>query len=387
MRKNWLNNYLAYTSDQESPEMFHLWTGLSVLAGCLGRNLWIDRGYDLLYPNMFVILVAPSGRCRKGGAIKIGAKFLNWVGAKMIMEKITPQALSQYMAAMIEIIDKQPRGESKAFIFAPELAVFLGKEASQNGLLALLTTLWDCPKLYEYRTKTAGTDILANVCLNILGASTPEWLVQGIPADAIGGGFTSRIMFVAQTETPRHTLKPKFSKEIEAWLIERLAEIMKLKGELEMSKGGEEFFQLWYSEREPPSDDRFLSFFEREHEHILKVAILLAASHGDLFHSNVISRECLQEAIILVDRLKSYMGLAYAGIGEHPSARGYDKIIEQIKRAGGEAEHSWLLRKNYYQFDKDGFKKVIELLEDTNRIKRRITRTGKTIYALMREEK
>lgn len=387
MRHNWLNNYLKYTEQHEAPEMFHLWTGISVLSGAVGRNLWIDRGYDNLCPNMFVILVAPSGRCRKGAAIKVGLKFMDLVGIKLIREKITPQALSQYMAALIEIIDKHPRGESKAFIFAPELAVFLGKEASQNGLLALLTTLWDCPRIYEYRTKTAGVDILANVCLNILGASTPEWLVQGIPADAIGGGFTSRIMFVAQTDTPRHCLKPNFSKELENWLATRLVEIMGLKGEVMMSKGGEEFFDMLYNEREPPSDDRFLSFFEREHDHIIKLAILLAASHGDLFQSNVISRECLQEAIMLVDRLKSYMSLAYAGIGEHPSARGYDKILEQIKRAGGEAEHSWLLRKNYYQFDKEGFKKVIELLEDTNRIKRRITRTGKTIYALMREEK
>ena len=399
--QSWMEQYLSYTSEQESPELFHLWVGLSCISAVLGRNVWLDRGYYMLYPNMYVVLVSPSGRCRKTTACDIGVDILRTVNfnlskeenkdgqTSVLMEKITPQALTQYLANQILVVDHKPEGQSKALIYASELSVFLGKEAAQTGMLALLTSLYGCPNVWEYHTKTQGKDYLFNVWLGILGATAPEWLVHGIPYDAIGGGLTARIIFVCQTETARKNPSPKVTngmRKLKDQLIGGLENIGKINGQLSLSHGAEELYSTWYTDRDIPNDERLASFYEREHDHMLKVAILLAASSGELFRSNVISSSTIQEAIMTIEKVKEYMSFAYSGIGEHDAAKGYDRIVRQILENGGEMEHSVLLRKNWYHWDSEGFKRVIDLLLETNRIRLRVAKTGKKTYSIVSEK-
>lgn len=351
---------------------------------------------------MYVVLVSPSGRCRKTTACDVGVSMLRMTtniheakelakqaGVNVIMEKITPQALTQYLADQILVVDKKPEGESKAMIYASELSVFLGKEAAQTGMLALLTSLYGCPDTWEYHTKTQGKDYLFNVWLGLLGATAPEWLVHGIPYDAIGGGLTARIIFVCQLETPRKNPSPKVTngmRKLKEELVRGLEMIAQIKGQVSLSQGAEELYASWYTEREVPADERLASFYEREHDHMLKVAMLLAAASGELFRSNVVGGSTIESAIGVVENVKKYMSQAYSGIGEHVAAKGYERVIQQMREMGGEAEHSVLLRRNWYHYDTESFKKVIDLLLDTNRIRRKPTKTGKMVYILVKEK-
>ena len=45
-----LVNYLKYTTEHESPEDFHAWVAMSLIAVTIGRNVWLDRGFYRLYP-------------------------------------------------------------------------------------------------------------------------------------------------------------------------------------------------------------------------------------------------------------------------------------------------------------------------------------------------
>ena len=58
------------------------------------------------------------------------------------------------------------------------------------------------------------------------------------------------------------------------------------------------------SEREDPDDYRMASFFEREHDHVLKLAMVLAASKGELFRSNVVNSERIRESIRMMEEVK-----------------------------------------------------------------------------------
>jgi hypothetical protein len=119
---------------------------------------------------------------------------------------------------------------------------------------------------------------------------------------------------------------------------------------------------------------------------MLKVAMLLAAASGELFRSNVVGGSTIESAIGVVENVKKYMSQAYSGIGEHVAAKGYERVIQQMREMGGEAEHSVLLRRNWYHYDTESFKKVIDLLLDTNRIRRKPTKTGKMVYILVKEK-
>jgi hypothetical protein len=58
---NWLKAYVEYASDKYCPPEFHLWTGLSVLAGACERKVWLSNRRVTYYPNLFVMLTTYPG--------------------------------------------------------------------------------------------------------------------------------------------------------------------------------------------------------------------------------------------------------------------------------------------------------------------------------------
>ena len=79
-------------------------------------------------------------------------------------------------------------------IFSKELTVFIGYKNSQ--FLADLTDLYDCADIWAYRTKNSGEYEVTGAWLNLLAATTPEQIQAALPAEAIGGGFASRVLFI-----------------------------------------------------------------------------------------------------------------------------------------------------------------------------------------------
>ena len=63
---DWLTTYTEYTSEQESPALFHLWVGTSVIASAMERRCYINRGYYTLYPNLYIVLIGESAPCHVG---------------------------------------------------------------------------------------------------------------------------------------------------------------------------------------------------------------------------------------------------------------------------------------------------------------------------------
>ena len=90
---DWLEGFLKFTFNSEPPRMFRLWTAISVVAACLQRKCVLHWGSLDFYPNMYVVLVAPSGKARKGTAMIPGLKLLREMGVKLASNYVTRQAL------------------------------------------------------------------------------------------------------------------------------------------------------------------------------------------------------------------------------------------------------------------------------------------------------
>src|SRR5882762_4893438 len=102
---SFLDLYMEYTQLQESPERFHLWTGITILAAAMGRKCYLDKGYYRLYPNLFVILVAGSAKCRKSTGVNIGIDLVKALlpdipSIKVISGKITPERFINELAQL-----------------------------------------------------------------------------------------------------------------------------------------------------------------------------------------------------------------------------------------------------------------------------------------------
>src|SRR5438876_2460328 len=181
--ESFIDLYLEYTRDQESPDSFHLWTALTVLASAMGRKCFINKGYYQLYPNLFVVLVAGAAKCRKSTAINLGTTsptgeqlFENISTTKIISGKITPEKLIREISEA-QIINPDDPGHPSCpsiFIHSSELSVFLTKQSYGEPLIHILTDLFDCPKSWTNKTKNKGIDNLENVFVCILAATTPD---------------------------------------------------------------------------------------------------------------------------------------------------------------------------------------------------------------------
>jgi len=377
MSDDWLSRYLRMTERQEAPELFHLWVGVSCISAALQRRVWMNRGFYRLYPNFYIILVAPSGRCRKTTAADIGVGMLRDAGIHVISEKITAAGLLQHLGDQIVVTKHGAEGEARAFIYAGELSVFLGKDATTTGLIPTLTSLYGCPDRWEYITKMCGKDFLFNVWISLLGASSPEWLKIGLTMDNLSGGFSARVIFVVQSDTPRKEPHPIITREqvlIREELVRELVWMGELRGEVRLSEEADEAYREWYEDDgRMPEDPRMLSFYEREHDHLLKLAMVVGVSNGELRGKGdvcgVISLRTMKDAMLMLDRVKEMMPLAFTSITENPISRGADKITEVLANYGGEMERSLLLRKVYYYLDKDSFEKAISLLEGMKRVR------------------
>ena len=380
-RKGILASYLEYTRNQASPPLFHIWTMIACIGGLLRRNVYIDRGgYYTLYPNMYIVLVAPTAKCMKSTAAAMGVKLLRKVGTARIMhEKITPEGLVSYMAGEMDTPDtfkrrpKSPQSpslkkalevvindlkkdkatpsaettvtvdnsadpdlsytikkEAHCFVFAPELSVFLGNQNYGSGLVELLTSLYEGKDYWEYRTRTKGNIELYNLSINFFGASNPEWLAKGLQEDAFGGGFMGRVIHVFQDKSKKKEAwlrRPPGMEDLEERLVHDLISISKLNGAYEVSDAAIECYTKWYDSYEPDYAGRMSGYYQRKPDHVLKLAMILAASCSDKL---VIEKEYMEAALNMLDQVEVLMPQAFAYIGATNEARIAQHVVEVI---------------------------------------------------------
>jgi hypothetical protein len=285
--ENFLKDFVELNKGTEIPELFALWCGLSAISGVLGRRIWIDMGTYTVFPNTFIVLVAGSGRCRKSTAIGVAEGLVRSVEPRpnIIAQKITPEALIEALHQVDGTSTTVIREVSEGFVIVDELATFLNKKSYEAGLAALLIPLYDCKSNFEYHTKGQGRAMLSNCCLGLLGASTIDWLRHAVPAEAVGAGLTSRIIFVF-VEAPMPpvaitTFSPE-KKAIQERLIRSLSKAATYQGQMTLSKDAWKYYEERYNEFWQKSDffnnHLLTGYASRRFVHLLKVGMLFAVS-------------------------------------------------------------------------------------------------------------
>lgn len=329
---NWLKSYAEYTAESESPESFHLWTGLSVIASALRRNIWLNQGIYILYPNMFVILTGPPGKVAKSTSIRLGRRLLYGVeGINFGPDSVTREELIRQMA--------QAGGknqDSALTIHSTELSSLI--EPSGVKMIQFLTDIYDCewkPKGWQYATKGSGKDAIHNPVLNLLAGTTPSWIAEGLPTAATEHGFTSRVIFVYE-ESPRF-LNP-FPKEpdqdLVADLINDLDHISRIEGEFEWGKGSKNLYSEAYKKiaETIPHDYRIEGFHNRKKIHVLKMAMILSLARDD---DLVLTPDDLGQAMDILDMIEGMMPKTFSALGKYEHASDLERIEARILSNGG----------------------------------------------------
>ena len=342
---NWLTSFIDYAKFGEAPDKMYKWVGVSTVAGALRRKVWIDQYYFRWYPNFYIVLVAPPGIVSKSTTAAIGMNLLRRVmGIRFGPDVVTWQALVGAFAEAAEAfeVDGEWLTMSPLTIESSEFGNLLNPADKQ--MVDLLVALWDGKQgNFEKRTKNSGNDVVQNPWINLIACTTPSWIAGNFPEYMIGGGFTSRTVFVYAEEKARYNAYPGLSvphhlREIELQLVQDLEHMSTLlHGEYKLSPGavawGEEWYKKHYAEVNPHLDDeRFGGYRARKQTHIHKLAMIIAASQRDEL---IIQPEDLITANEWVSELETDMPRVFAKIGHDEKAYHINRMASSVLKAGG----------------------------------------------------
>src|SRR6185312_5314669 len=342
--KDWLKAYIAYAGVTEAPTLLHFWTGVSCIAGALRRKVWIDMKRFQWIANFYIIFVAPPGIISKSTTADIGMDLLKAVpGIKFGPDVVTWQALVGAFAANGESFEYE--GEfvpmSALTLVASELGNLI--DPQNRDMVNMYINLWDGRKSLEKVTKTSGNDTIERPWINLLGCTTPHWIADNMPTATVGGGFTSRCVFVYADR--KEKLVPYVDeatngadKEDRLALIQDLEHIStQLCGPYTLHPdarawGHEWYRQMWSGDNQLFSDDRLDGYIARKQTHMHKLALIIAASLRD---ERIIMLEDIQLAERMLTSTEEGLPKVFSRIGRSEDSLQAERFIQYIYSKGG----------------------------------------------------
>lgn len=341
---DWLTAFMQYADVVESPKLMHFWSGVSAVSGSLRRKVWIDMKRFQWTPNFFIIFVAPPGVVSKSTTADISMDLLRKVpGVKFGPDVITWPALVEAFAAAAESFEYQDEWHpmSPLTLVASELGNLINPQ--DRDMINLYINLWDGRKTLEKKTKMSGNDVVEGPWINMLGCTTPHWIADNMPAATVGGGFTSRCVFVyaekkeklvayvdEQTQATDnehrealiHDLEHLSTALVGPYTIDESARVW----------GRDWYEKLWTEARHADlQDDRLDGYVARKQTHMHKLAIILAASCRDEL---VITRDELQLADTMLRSTEADLSKVFSRIGRSEDSLQSERFIQYVRRRG-----------------------------------------------------
>lgn len=336
----------------EAPDRFILWSAISVLGSVLKNKVWIVDGLYKLFPNQYIILVAPPG-IGKGTAVNFAWDVVREIApathylVNMLSDRITAPKMLERIAngwnSAPQIVNQQILQTTKdhsCTIFTTELGGLIG---ASDWMLEFLCESWDKNR-YEYDTKNSGSAFVKDMCTSLIGNTVPDYL-RGIDRDSklsVKGGFTSRCLFIYEDKIARDLLFPPpiasrpASVALMGQLRADLDYISKLPGgEMTYNYDAKIVFERFIRSARSNTDmdpDALLHFKSRIRAHVLKLAMILHLAHAD---DLIITGLDMVNAVSYVNGVLATMDKVFRGAGDSELASATARVQTYIEGKGG----------------------------------------------------
>jgi hypothetical protein len=187
----WLDDYIAFATEAApmTPRSFHEAAGLFAVAVAVARRLALYVGTTAIYPNLYLLFVAPSTLYHKTTGMQQVLRLLRRAGLSdmLLPHRITPEAMVQ------ELTTDLPGTFNTMSASSREIWIRTRAIASQRGwmideasrllksmrrdnyaaLLELLLDLYECPDHHDEQTIGRGRTTIRNAYISFFGATTP----------------------------------------------------------------------------------------------------------------------------------------------------------------------------------------------------------------------
>lgn len=343
---NWLKAYVDFTAASEAPGEFHFWTGVSTIAAVLRRRVWRDELLFKWTPNFYIIFVGPAGVVTKSTTLNLGYQLLTQVdGIHFGPDSMTWHGLAKKFEESFEYVKYlNGTGEELLLPMSPltcsvsELGTFLRPD--DVGLVSFLTDVWDGrERAFRHVTKDSGQLELQNAWLNVIGATTPEWMQSNFPASLLNEGIGSRIVFV-YGESKRHLIAyPSQAPHNKDFYTTRdklaadLKEISLMVGPFELTPDALKWGTEWYAKHHAnrgthAASSRYSGYWGRKQTHMHKLAMVLAASRGDKL---LIDAPDLQAAEQILSDTERSMIKVFENVGIVDQAKHVAEVVSLVR--------------------------------------------------------
>lgn len=255
-----------------------------------------------LYPNMYVILVAPPGVGKTEVTWRVREMWTGLEDHFLGSTSVTKASMIDELAeANRRVVHGKPPNPVDNFnsllICINELGVLL--PAYENEFMNTLTDLWDC-KHYSEKKRTAKLEIeIKHPQLNLLAACTPSYLMHVLPEGAWDQGFLARTMLIYSGErqlTSLFGVRPE-QTELEDDLKDYMMQIGHLYGEFKVSPEAATLLEHFHEENvigspSAPDHPKLVSYTIRRTVHLLKLCMVASASKSNdlIIHAEDVKR-------------------------------------------------------------------------------------------------
>ena len=286
---DFVDQFLTYTEERPSPEIFRKWAAITTLSGALEKRVWTMTKAGPQFANLYTMLVAPPG-VGKSQAINPAEQLLK--ATKKY--QISPNSVTA--ASFIDALARQPRTvllpDNKMlqyhhlFVFAAELGVFLN--AHDLNFLSIINELFDHKDSYrEERRHSLKEPIdIPKPMTTLLTGSQPGFLATLLPEAAWTMGWTSRMLMVYSSTTPSVPLFGKYKNQeaLQTSLVKKLDDVADYYGEMKWDANAIAEMERWRKDNWAPVPDhpKLANYTPRRGTiFAVKLAMVAAMSRGE----------------------------------------------------------------------------------------------------------
>lgn len=299
-------------------------------------------------PNLYIMFIGPAGGPRKTTTVQYAEELLEEIGdVTKAPELVTKESL-------FSTIVKAP--DNSMCIIAPEFGEFIVKSGPE--MYGFLTNAYDGKRRLAGSTISRGAEIANRPCVNLLGATTPEWVAENMPESVIGGGYASRVIFIYEETVRRRKLF--FDKlEEEVGLSEEQIQEMRLNlqhdllhiaenlaGEISLTPEARDYMENWYvNNANIPQNTEYKvqGFLNRRPTHVLKLAIIHHIAYSDELLVNLVD---IKTAIDIVLDIEKGLSQTFSAVGKNPYTVDIKRILSFITEKGKVSEQD--IKRNFY---------------------------------------
>ena len=364
---NFVEEYIEYTQDAESPTSYFKWCAYTAIAAVLRDNSWIQTNFAKIYPNLYTIIVS--------GKSSVTRKSIPMRGILELIRHVENTKIIQGYASTAGIFDvllAQRTNKYNAIItggsallYSEELTAFLYTDAAT---IDTLTDWADYHPHYSSSLRGIGHKEVEKVCVTLL-ATTNDENIQKIygSTQAQKGGLLARTLLIRE-EHRRHIkgpFRPRVATGNKEHLKRRLLEISRLNGPFTMEEKAMREIDEW---AESITDDKvgITGVEGRIVTHAIKLSMIISASRG---LDKRITKPYVLEAINDVNKLLKNYKIIVMGAGKSILAEPMQAVISELyKQRGHNLSRRQILQRLMGDMDLETLNKVINTAETAGHI-------------------